>query len=316
MGSKCQKIDRLISDYIDGVLSERQVLVIESHIDSCWVCAREVVDLRRIRALLKNYYVGPEVSDAYYARFTTRLQQRIEQSAPTMFDQRLAAALAHLGWQLLTQFYHYTDRFCANKFISIRQHVLPYYVLALAMTVLIVVPFMVKEVSIEDKRSGSHLLSGAVQPAVTLTVGDETIGQPTRTRRNVKSRHTTNIPAVESGADVWEFIDEPGVDRYILITPRRDSTDSVSDVALAIDSALLVYAESLVQGTGWARLMSRNVLTEGQYALLLLQGINTGQHVIHRYQRKRRGHSRFSTKLLDVPLEMLSVEDVYDPIEL
>ena len=136
MRSKCHKIERLVSDYIDGTLPERQAANVTLHIRSCRSCKREVAGLKKTQHLLKNFYVEPEASDTYYAQFTTQLQKRIEQSAPTAFHQRFAAATTRLGWQLLTEVYRYADRLRPIRFISIRQHTVPYYVLAFVMTVL------------------------------------------------------------------------------------------------------------------------------------------------------------------------------------
>ena len=320
MRTKCQKIEYRISDYIDGTLSERQTAAVASHIRSCQLCQREVAALKKTQYLLKNFYVEPDASDAYYAQFTAKLQHRIEQSAPTAVHQRFAAAATRLGWQLRTQIHRYTDHFRPSRFISIRRHALPYYFLALAMTVLIAAPFLLTQVSLYDNGEHVRLPSAALQPAVTLTIQqDKTAVHRIGIRRNINSERTTEIPAVDSGSEVWKFTDEPMVDGYIFAKLRQESSDAVPSVALGIDSELLAYAEFPAQGAIWARLTSREVLTDGRYALLLLRGINTGQHARQQYERKRsesKGFSQISEKLLDVPLEMLSVAAVYDPIEL
>ena len=286
----------------------------------CQWCQREVADLKKTRHLLKNFYVEPDASDAYYAQFTTQLQQRIEQSTPTAPHQRFAAAATRLGWQLLTQMHRYTDRFRPSRFISIRRHALPYYVLALAMTMLIAAPFLLTQVSLHYNGEYVRSPSAAVKTAVTLaTEQDKATAHPIGIRRNMNSERTTETPAVDSGSDVWKFTDEPVADGYIFAKLREESSDAVPNVALGIDSELLAYAEFPAQGAIWARLTSRDVLTEGRYALLLLRGINTRQHAPQQYERKRnesKGFSQISQRLLDVPLEMLSVAAVYDPIEL
>ena len=320
MTTKCHKIEYRISDYIDGTLSERQAAAVASHLRSCQSCQREVVALKKTQHLLKNFYVEPDASDTYYAEFTAKLQHRIEQSAPTALHQRFAAAMARLGWQLLTQIHRYTDHFRPSRFISIRQHVLPYYVLAFAMTLLIAAPFLLTQVSLHDNGERVRLPSAALQSSVTLAdQQDETRGHPIGIRRNMNSERTTEPPAVDSGSEVWKFTDEPMVDGHIFAKLRKDSSAAVPSVALDIDSELLAHAEFPAQGTIWARLASRDVLTEGRYALLLLRGINTGPQARQQYERKRsesKGFSQISEKLLDVPLEMLSVAAVYDPIEL
>ena len=320
MRTKCQKIKRLVSDYIDGTLSERQTAIAASHIRSCQSCQREVADLKKTRHLLKNFYVEPDASDAYYAQFTTQLQERIEQSAPTALHQRLAAVVRRFGWQLVTQMYRYTDHFRLSRFISIRRHALPYYVLALAMTLLVAAPFLLTQVSLHDTGEHVDLPSTAVESAVMLaTDQDKTTAHPIGIRRNMNSERTTETPAVDSGSDVWKFTNEPMVDGYIFAKLRKENSDAVPSVALGIDSELLAYAEFPAQGAIWARLTSRDVLTDGRYALLLLQGINTEQDARQQYERKRsesKSFSQISQKLLDVPLEMLSVTAVSDLIEL
>ena len=320
MRTKCHKIEHRISDYIDGTLSERQAAAVASHIRSCRLCQREVTDLKKTQHLLKNFYVEPDASDAYYAQFTAKLQHRIEQSAPTALHQRFAAAATRLGWQLQTQIHRYTDHLRPSRFISIRRHAVPYYVLVLAMTVLIAAPFLLTQVSLYDNGDHVRLPSAALQSAGTLALQQDKIAvQPIGIRQNINSERTTETPAVDSGSDAWKFTDEPMVDGHIFVKLRKERSDAVPSVALDIDSELLAYAEFPAQGAIWARLTSRDVLTEDRYALLLLRGINTRQHALQQYERKRsesKGFSQISEKLLDVPLEMLSVAAVYAPIEL
>ena len=317
MRSKCQKIEPLVSDYIDGTLSEQQATNVTSHLRSCWSCKREIADLKKTQHLLKNFYVEPEASDTYYAQFTTQLQKRIQQSAPTALHQRFAAATTRLGWQLLTQGYRYADRFHPSRFISVRRHAVPYYVLALAMTMLLATPFLLTQISMHNNGVDARFPSAGIPSAVALAVQqDNTTTESVGIRRNMNSERATETPAVDSGSDVWKFTDEPMIDGYILTTLHKRSSDTMPSVALDIDSELLAYAEFPAQGAIWARRTSRDVLTEGRYALLLLRGINTGQQALQQYERKRSELKGFSQKLLDVPLEMLSVAAVHDPIEL
>ena len=316
MRSKCHKIKRFVSDYIDGTLPERQSTDIASHIRSCRSCRREVADVKKTQHLLKNFYIEPEASDTYYARFTRQLQQRIEQTAPTALHQRIAAAAAHFAWRLLTQVYRYTDRFRPSRFISIRPHALPYYVLTLTMTVLITTPFLLPRVSLHDSGERAHFKS-TVEPTVTLAFQqDSTAGQSIGIRLNLNRERTTETPAIDSDSDIWEFTNEPMTDGHIFATLRTESAGMVPNVALDIDSELLTYAEFPAQGAISVRLTSRDVPTNRRYASLLLHGINTEQHAHQQYQRNRSEFEGFSEKLLDVPLEMISVAAVYDPIEL
>ncbi len=338
MRSKCDKIERLLSDYIDGTLSERQTVDVAMHLRFCGSCRQEVVDLKKTNHLLENFYVEPEASDAYYARFTTQLQHRIEQSPPTALHQRLAAVATRLGWHLLTQLHRRIDHSRFGGFLSIRQHAFPYYIFGLTLTMLIVAPLLLNQVSPHDD-GGSMLgrlyaaakirfFSGnspiSVQPTAALAIKQdtETGTQPTDIRRSVGTglpspyKRTTETPVIDSGSDVWLFTDEPMTEGYIFTTRQEDDSDTVPSVALDIDSELLAYAELPAQGAFWARLTDRDVLTENRYTLLLLQGMDAGQHALQQYERQWSGFKDFSQKLLDVPLEKLSIPEVYDSREL
>ena len=316
MRSKCQKIEPLVSDYIDGILSERQTTDVTSHIRSCGSCKREVADLKKTKHLLKNFYIEPEASDTYYAQFATELQQRIEESAPTAPHQRLAAAATRIGWQLRTEVYRYADYFRLSRFISIRQHTLPYYVLGLTMLMLIAAPFLLTHFPLDNGNEHVHFPSTAVDRDATLAVQEETAAHNISTRRNLNSERKTETPSVDSGSDIWKFTDDRVVDGNIFATLHKEDSDTVPSVALDTDPELLTYAEFPAQDATSERLTGRDVLTDRRYALLLLRGINTRQHAHQQYQRKRSEFRGFSHKLLDVPLEMMSVETGYDLIEL
>ena len=340
MRSKCDKIERLLSDYIDGTLSERQTADVALHLRSCRSCKQEIVNLKKTNHLLENFYVEPEASDAYYARFATRLQHRIEQSAPTAVHQRFLAVVTRLGWHLLTQLHRRIDDSRLSGFLSIRQHAFPYYIFGLTLTMLMVAPLLIHQISPRD--DGAHLLgrlyaaakirffsdapSTSVQPTAALAIGqDTTLAQPAGIRRSVGAggsspyRRTTETPAIDSSSDIWQFTDEPMTEGYIFTALQENDAETVPSVALDIDSEMLAYAELSPEGTFWARLTGRDVLTESRYALLLLKGMDAG-HGLQQYERKWNGFKgfseNFSEKLLDVPLEILSIPEIDDSREL
>ncbi len=317
MRSKCHKIERLVSDYIDSTLSERQTADVTSHIRTCRSCKREVAELIKTKHLLKNFYIEPEAPDTYYAQFTTQLRQRIEESAPTAPHQRIAATATRFGWQLWTEMYRYTDYYRLSRFISIRQHALPYYVLAFTMMMLIVTPFLLTYFPLDNGEEHFRSSTTAVQPAVTQAVQqDNTASYQVGTRRNLNSERMTETSPIDSGSDIWKFTNDRVVDGYIFTTLHKGGSDTVPSVTLDIDSELLTYAEFSAQDAISERLTGRDVLTDRRYALLLLRGINTRQDARQQYQRKRSEFRGFSHKLLDVPLEMMPVEAGYDLIEL
>ena len=328
MRSKCDKIERLLSDYIDGTLSERQTAEVAGHLRACGSCKREVVALKKTNHLLENFYVEPEAPDAYYAQFATRLHQRIDQSAPTALHHRFFAVATRLGWHLLTQLHRRVDDSRFSGFLSIKQHAFPYYIFGLTLAMVVVTPLLLNQISPSDdgKHVLGHLYAAAkirffsddpppsVQPTAALAIGqDTTLAQPAGIRRSVGAgspspyRRTTETPA-----DVWQFTDEPMTEGYIFTALQEKDADTVPNVVLDIDSELLAYAELPAQEA----FTSRDVLTESRYALLLLKGIDAGQHALQQYERKWSGFKGFSEKLLDVPLEILSIPEIEDSREL
>lgn len=327
MSLKCQKIQRLLSDYIDETLAKRQMTDVTSHLNTCRTCKREAIDLKKTNYLLENFYVEPKASDAYYARFTKTLQQRIEHSAPTALHERVRGVSARLTWQLLTRVRRYIDRYVPTGLITVRQKMLPYYALVATMMALLVAPFVLQSengehtvgrlYTVAKTRLFSTSTPISRQPAATLAIQQDTAAaQPAEIRRNVSRSRTTETPTVDSGSEVWQFTDDPLAEGYILATLRKNSKDTLPSVALDIDSELLTYAELPSQGAPWEYPKAREVLTDGRYTVLLLQGIRSGQHVLQQYKRKWSQSEGFSRKLLDVPLETLSITEVYDSIEL
>ena len=326
MSLKCQKTQRLLSDYIDGTLREREMKDVALHLDTCRTCKREAIDLKKTCHLLENFYVEPEASDAYYARFTKSLQQRIEQNPLTAHEQARGIG-ARLTWQLLARVRRYIDQCIPSGLITVRQKMLPYYTLIATMMVLLVAPFVLKQIPTDEngEYAFGHLKAWLFststpvlhQPAATLAIQqDQTTAQPAEIRRNVSRNRTTETPTVDSGSDLWQFTDDPVAEGYILTTLRKNSKETLPSVALDIDSELLAYAELPNQAAPGEYPTDRELLTDGRYAVLLLQGIRSGQHALQQYKRKWSQSEGFSRQLLDVPLETLSITEVYDSMEL
>lgn len=185
------------------------------------------------------------------------------------------------------------------------------------MLMLIATPFLLTHFPLENRNEYANSPSTAVHNAVTLAADQENAASHSiNTRRNLNSERTMETPVVDSGSDIWKFTNDRVVDGYIFTTLEKKDSDKVPSVALDIDSELLTYAEFPAQDATSERLTGRDVLTDRRYALLLLRGINTSQQARQEYQRKRSEFRGFSHKLLDVPLEMMSVEVGYDLIEL
>ncbi len=331
MRPKCYKTERLLSDYIDGTLTERQTADVEAHLRNCHACQQKRSELKKMNHLLSNFYVQPEASDFYFARFTTRLQQRIEQNAPTAPHQRLLGAVTLFGWYLRTQCQRALDHTRLSGVLSIKRHAFPYYMLGLTIALLVVAPLLLNQISPPEGADAQTAVqrlataaktrlfgtaqTTAIQPTAALTITQEQTS-PNSIRKNVSSERTTASPTPDSGSDVWQFTDEPMTEGYIFTTLQKQESDTEPNVPLDIDSELLAYAELPTNGAFWARLTDRDVLTESRYALLLLQGIDAGQHARQQYERKWSQLKGFSQKLLDVPAGILAPPDPYSAAEL
>jgi len=73
---RCKKIERLLSDYIDGVLDPMTKGFLEKHLVACQNCASAVRRLERTAMLVKNMPMS-QPSESYWAQFHPRLVERL-----------------------------------------------------------------------------------------------------------------------------------------------------------------------------------------------------------------------------------------------
>jgi anti-sigma factor RsiW len=73
---RCQQVDRLLLDYLEGELSAAESAAVREHLAECTACAAEAAAFESTRELLRNDgYVEP--SPFYWTRFNARLRQRM-----------------------------------------------------------------------------------------------------------------------------------------------------------------------------------------------------------------------------------------------
>ena len=75
---RCRRVERLLSDYIDGCLSESQRIIIEEHLKGCSLCRASLKRLEDTLALIK-IKAAESPSEAYWNRFWPRLRSRLEE---------------------------------------------------------------------------------------------------------------------------------------------------------------------------------------------------------------------------------------------
>lgn len=73
---RCDQVQRLLIDYIEGELSPADMAAVREHIEECRDCAAEAAAFESTRDLLRNDgYVEP--SPFYWTRFHARLRERM-----------------------------------------------------------------------------------------------------------------------------------------------------------------------------------------------------------------------------------------------
>ena len=73
---RCDQVDKLLIDYLEGELGPTDAASVREHIDVCRACAAEAAAFESTRDLLRNDgYVEP--SPFYWTRFNARLRQRM-----------------------------------------------------------------------------------------------------------------------------------------------------------------------------------------------------------------------------------------------
>ncbi|MFQ6069630.1 MAG: zf-HC2 domain-containing protein [Candidatus Aminicenantales bacterium] len=73
---RCTRIEKLLSDKIDGVLSRRKEKKLESHLLCCQKCRSYLEDLEKLSQVAGELEVG-KVEDNYWQSFTSRIKQKV-----------------------------------------------------------------------------------------------------------------------------------------------------------------------------------------------------------------------------------------------
>lgn len=90
---KCEQIQTLIEDYLDGVLDQKSASVVNSHKASCATCEGFYQDLSREQEIYARYNRDVDVTPALWASIETRIKQE-RGARPAGFASRLREQLA------------------------------------------------------------------------------------------------------------------------------------------------------------------------------------------------------------------------------
>lgn len=78
---KCKKIEKWLSDLVDGELSDRKKKDVESHLQECRLCRSYLERLERIQTTAKKLDYG-RVTPTYWEEFPSRIKDRISSLKP------------------------------------------------------------------------------------------------------------------------------------------------------------------------------------------------------------------------------------------
>ena len=302
MKLKCNAIQSLISDYIDDSLYKDDAAKVETHLQFCTECQREIAAIRKTRDLVINYYVEPVAPEDYFHQFEVELHRCIQKKGPTSLNQRLKASAAQFLWCLLTQL-----RQSISKYNDTRMNTLTIgALLLLIVSGFVATHFLNQEVSQPPKiylngASGGHIVD-------RKTDMDD---QPTKLlhehRTNWKDSSEVSSPELTANVEkvgYWR-LSQPlanGTEEFIIVTHISNDRSAPGDT----DSEDVVYEQPAI-------LERESPLQEDYVALPLDLHVNPFSE---KHPRKQRKLSGFVVKLIHLPTEMLTIPEFYDLIKL
>lgn len=93
---RCQQVERLLIDYLEGELAAADEAAVREHIAECGGCAAELAAFESTRELLRSdAYVEP--SPFYWTRFNARLKQRMRRGVWVGADDRWGGLVPRLA---------------------------------------------------------------------------------------------------------------------------------------------------------------------------------------------------------------------------
>lgn len=302
MKLKCNNIQRLISDYIDDLLSVDDAAKVDAHIKVCRKCEREIAALKKTRDLVVDYYVEPVASDSYFREFEVELNRCIEQKGPTPLYERLKTSGAQFLWCLLTRF-----RQSFSKYSDTRINALSVSLLLLLVAGLVVTHLFNQEVFTPSQENLGNT------PGLHVSIGDtdnvddslKSLHEHRTSRKDPSEVSSPARTAYVEKVGYWK-LSEPlttDAEEHLIVMHVSNDRSVPSDT----DSEMLVYEQP--------EIINRKSPIQGDdYVALPLE-----LHVTpfsEKYPRKQRKLSGFVVKLMHVPKEMLTIPEFYGLIKL
>ena len=302
MKLKCNAIQSLISDYIDDTLYKDDAAKVETHLQFCTKCQREIAAIRKTRDLVIDYYVEPVASEDYFHQFEVELHRSLQKKGPTSLNQRLKASAAQFLWCLLTQL-----RQSISKYNDTRMNTLTVgALLLLIVSGFVATHFLNQETSHPPKIYLNGASSGQIADGET-DIDDQHKKLPHQHRTNWKDSSEVSSPALTANVEkegYWR-LSQPlanDTEEHIIFIHISNDRSAPGDT----DSEVVVYEEPTI-------LERKSPLKEDYVALPLELHINPFSE---KHPRKQRKLSGFVVKLIHLPTEMLTIPEFYDLIKL
>ena len=305
MKVKCNAVQRFISDYIDKTLSTRDTTKVETHLQNCHKCQREVEALKKTRDLVVDFYVEPDAPDSYFHQFQVRFQQSIENNGPLTLNERIKSSIVKLSWSFLTQLRQSFER---SSFA--RMNALPLGVLlSFIVTGFVATHFLKQNVSPPPKEYPRQV-GETIAVSESATIDEQSKLQhrsynDSQTKRKTLNEVSSSTLATETEKVGYWKLAEPlttETDGHIIVLHVSNERSVPIDTA---DSELIVYAQTDI-------LSRKSPLKEEIDLTALPLELQVTSFSEEKSQRKQRKTSRAVNKLMNVSSNIPTITKPYD----
>lgn len=94
---KCKKIEKWLSDGLDGELSKKKDILLRGHLEECSECRLYLQNLERIQEETGKLET-PDLSPAYWKEFTSRLEEKLLDIPPEKRPVPLLSSWRKWAW--------------------------------------------------------------------------------------------------------------------------------------------------------------------------------------------------------------------------
>jgi hypothetical protein len=313
MREQCRPIQRDLSDYMDGTLSGKKTVTVAHHLRLCPACQRELESLKRTKALLHDFYLQPDMPDDYEEQFWSELQEVVEERPRSIWwaGFLIPHSGANVSWQTFAwqgqnllesaaDFWHSTVT-RPIQWVFRWARFSPLYTFILFVTFGLFAASQFLQLQEEVSRSGFHpirfntnidseelMLFQRNRGLVNTREKMPGLSQPLSEQFAYRQPVETDIPKEEIPAHLGS---ETQLFRVVLI-----ESDTSSELLV---SAQLSNPQSFLAKEDFAHPLG---IVKAPFP--------------EKFERQKRQSAGFINMLMDVPLRILSITEVYDSVKL